>query len=142
MRCPRCTQDGFQPHAACAACGFAGPPGQMEELGHIAYLLGGVETWHHLGPRVQDSLRDRYLRRREELEIDLGLRQPALTSDQARDLQWNLFCLGELEKERAQWVSQGYVHPGAAERLSQGGRKRIENLPAPCRGRSPARVRL
>ena len=45
MRCPSCSQDGFRSSAVCTNCGFGGAPRQVEELAHITYLLGELETY-------------------------------------------------------------------------------------------------
>jgi hypothetical protein len=128
MRCPRCSQEGLSPYAVCARCGFSGAPGQVEDLAHVAYLLGELETWREIGDSARDRLRTRYLNRRRQLEVDLGLRQPPLTAVEAHKLQWELFCLGELQEEVAFWLEQGWVHPEPAERLRQGANKRAETL--------------
>jgi hypothetical protein len=128
MRCPRCSQEGFQPYATCTQCGFTGAPGQVEELSHIVYLLGEMDSWREVGQPIRTRLRSRYLTRRQQLEIDLGLRSPPLSADEARQLQWERFCLVELQEEVAFWLEQGWVDAGPAERLQQGAAKRAEAL--------------
>ena len=106
MRCPRCSKEGFHAYAVCAECGFAGTPERLEELGHIGYLLGELETWRQVPEADRARLRSRYKGRREQIEIDLGLRPPPLTAREMRQLQWERFCLGKLQTEVSHWLSQ------------------------------------
>lgn len=117
MQCPRCNRAGYQPYAACQGCGFSGPPASVEELGHVAHLLGEIDTWHQVEAGVRERLRGRYQRRRRELEVALGLRQPPLGADETRRLHWRLFCLAGLEKEVAHWLAEDWLAPGAAGTL-------------------------
>jgi hypothetical protein len=128
MRCPRCSQEGFNPYGICAKCEFAGPPDQVEELSHIAFLLGELEAWREVSPSSRARLRTRYLRRRQELEIALGLRALPPTPEEIRKLRWELFCLAELQEEVSYWLERGWVHPAPAGRLRQGAQKRAEAL--------------
>jgi hypothetical protein len=136
MRCPKCSQEGFQPYATCPRCGFSGAPGPVEELGHVAYLLGEIDTWHEVESMARNQLRERYLGRRERLETGLGLRPPldsaelvaGLSAEEARRLQWEVYCLGQLQAEVARWQERGWVHAESAERLRQGAQKRAETL--------------
>ena len=128
MRCPKCSQEGFHVYTTCSRCGFTGPPGQVEELGHVAYLLGEIGAWQEIEATGRESIRARYLGRREELETALGLRQPPLTPEQVRELQWELFCLDALQREVSQWVAQGWVRAWPADRLQQGAQKRTTVL--------------
>ncbi len=150
MRCPRCRQEGFYPHTSCTQCGFTGLPGQVEELSHIAYLLGELETWQEIGPGARDVIRRRYLARREDLEIALGLRRSRLSAEEAVKLQWELMCLEALGPEVDRWRDQGWVYPGPAERMRQGAGKRADMLrerlrdapPSPAFGGVPDRLKL
>ncbi len=128
MRCPRCNREGLNPYGTCSHCQFSGTPGHIEELGHVAYLLSEIETWQEIEAAARDSLRRRYLARREELEIDLGVRLPPLSAQEAQKLQWELVCLETLRHEVAGWQNRGWVHAGSAERLRQGAQKRSEAL--------------
>ena len=128
MRCPRCNREGFSPYGTCAECEFSGIPDRIEELGHVAYLLGELAAWREVGPDTRERLREHYLRRRQELEIDLGLRPPPLSPEEANQIQWEIFCLGHLREEVARWQKRGWVHSGSAERLRKGAQVRAEAL--------------
>lgn len=128
MRCPKCSRAGFHVYTTCGQCGFSGPPDLIEEVGHVAYLLGELDTWGEIQATARESIRSRYLDRREELETVLGLHPPPLTPEQVHELQWELFCLGALRQEVSQWVAQGWVRPWPADRLQQGAQKRIAVL--------------
>jgi hypothetical protein len=115
----------LNPYGACAHCQFSGTPHQVEELGHVAYLLGEMEAWVKVGPNTRKWIRTRYLQRREELEIELGLRPPPLTAEAIRELQWELVCLAEFLQEIDHWSEAGWIQPENAHRLGQGAHKRI-----------------
>ena len=128
MRCPRCNAEGLNPYGTCAKCQFSGLPHQIEELGHIAFLLGELETWRDVGSLARNMLRERYLSRREELEISLGLQAPPLTAKEARELQWELFRLVSFQDRVRTWSEQGWIRDDSADRLRQGTKKRVETL--------------
>lgn len=138
MHCPRCNQGEVDGGVACTHCGFTGPPDQVEELAHVIYLLDELETWRGIRKSDRSWLRARYLRRRQELEIALGLRAPPLTASEARKLQWELFCLGELQQEVGFWLEEGWVHTEQADRLRQGAGKRSQVLTQRLKGAPPA----
>jgi hypothetical protein len=138
MRCPRCYRESFSPYGTCAHCQFSGTPHQIEELGHVAYLLGELDAWQNVGPNTRKWIRERYLRRREELEIDLGLRPPPLTPEEARKVQWDLFCLAEFLKEIDHWSEAGWIYPEKAGRLRQGALKRASVQRERLEGTPPA----
>ncbi|MEJ2734286.1 MAG: hypothetical protein P8189_12095, partial [Anaerolineae bacterium] len=128
MRCPRCNAEGLNPYSTCAKCQFRGSPQQIEELAHISFLLGEMGSWTDIGPVAQMLLRARYLKRREDLEISLGLRAAPLTAKEARELQWELFQLESFRDRVGRWLEQGWVGHDAADRLRQGTKKRVEVL--------------
>jgi len=76
MRCPKCDREDLRLPSPCPNCGFAGDAAQVEELAHIAFLLGELPGWTDLSPQAAERLRARYLRRRNELETALDLRPP------------------------------------------------------------------
>lgn len=106
MRCPRCDQAGFDPDTACSRCGFAGPAAQVEELAHIAYLLGEIESWTGLEPTALGGVQDRYRRRRKELEVSLGLRPPPPSAEEAHKLRWQLYRLEQLQAHVDGWQAR------------------------------------
>ncbi|MGD8625797.1 MAG: hypothetical protein PVJ34_14760, partial [Anaerolineae bacterium] len=139
MRCPRCNQESLNPYDACPSCGFRGRPPQVEELGHVAYLLGEMETWHEVQPPVRERLRQRYLGRRKELEIALDLRPPPLSGAQALKLYRDLDNLAKLEAEVARWLDRDWMRSGPAGRLKQAIRERVATIEARLEaGEAPA----
>jgi hypothetical protein len=128
MRCPRCNAEGLDPYGTCAKCQFSGLPHQVEELGHIAFLLGELETWREIGSLARNSLREHYSSRREELEISLRLRAAPLTAKEARELQWELLRLDRFQVQVRRWSGQGWIRHDSADRLRQGTMKRVETL--------------
>ena len=127
MRCPRCNQDGMDPCAPCAHCGFSGPPAQVEELGHLAYLLDEIDTWSGVPPTVTRPLRERYQRRRSALEQTLGV-QPPLTPAEARTLQWQRHCLQQLEDKVHHWLEQDWIQAGSAKAMADQARSDVQAL--------------
>jgi hypothetical protein len=92
LQCPRCGHEGLIDWATCSDCGFSGESALLKELTHIKYLLGELVGWREIAPAVRERLRTRYLRRREELELALGLRLPSLGPEEARQAGWELIC--------------------------------------------------
>ncbi len=107
MHCPRCGQEEFSPDTACSRCGFAGPAAQVEEIGHVAYLLGEMESWRGLEPATLGQIQGRYRRRRKELEVSLGLRPPPPSAEEAHKLRWQLYCLQQLQAHVDDWLAKG-----------------------------------
>ncbi|HSJ58483.1 MAG TPA: DUF2157 domain-containing protein, partial [Anaerolineae bacterium] len=109
MQCPRCSTAGLQPGVPCAQCAFTGAPEQVEELGHVAYLLGEIDTWHEVEQGARERLRRRYQARRDDIEGALGLRPPPLTPQQVRELQRQLARLAVLDAEVVSWGDSGQM---------------------------------
>ncbi|KPJ48412.1 MAG: hypothetical protein AMJ38_05405, partial [Dehalococcoidia bacterium DG_22] len=81
-----------------------------------------------IAPAVRERLRTRYLRRREELEISLGLRLPPFDPEEARQARWELICLKELIEEATHWVESGWAKPEPAQGLIERSRRAAEEL--------------
>ena len=113
MRCPRCDQAGFDPDTHCSWCRFSGPAAQVEELAHIAYLLGEIESWTGLEPTTLGGVQDRYRRRRKELEVSLGLRPPPPSAEEAHELRWQLYCLQQLQAHVDDWLARRRITAGS-----------------------------
>ncbi len=138
MRCPKCTQEDYHHYATCAQCGFTGPPAQVEELAHIAYLLSQLDAWDEIGAQARAQLHARYQDRRTRLEIDLGLRPLPLSAEEARKLHWDLVCARALLEELTSWQVQGWMRREPAARLRQGVEKRIDSLRQKVKDTPPA----
>ena len=132
MQCPRCKgplfHEGPIDQATCSDCGFSGASSLLEELAHIRYLLGELAGWRGIAPAVRERLRTRYLRRREELEVTLGLRPPPLDPEEAALACWELLCLEELIEEVTHWVESGWSRPEPAQELIERSSMRAEEL--------------
>ncbi|MGD8397215.1 MAG: hypothetical protein PVG11_00010 [Anaerolineae bacterium] len=110
MQCPRCSREGYQPYAACGGCGFSGAPGQVEELGHVAYVLGEIDAWRDvLDEHARERLRARYQGRRRDLELALGLRRPPPTPAEVRALWQQLGRLSALDEAILAWGERGWM---------------------------------
>jgi len=131
LKCPRCGHEELIPSAPCPECGFSGPPSAVEELGHIRYLLGEIAGWQELSPNFRDRIRERYLRRQRTLEIELGLRPPPLSREEARQAAQELLRQRQLlHLLLDQWSERGWVKPEAAADLAARTRERIQELQA------------
>ncbi len=128
MRCPNCGRDGLRPPVPCADCRFTGEPALVEELAHISYLLSEMAGWTDLPPDAAEHLRTHYTRRRNELEITLGLRLPPLTPAVARQAWWEIACLEELLTELPTWVENGWALRQAVDELTEESQQRIRSL--------------
>jgi len=86
MRCVKCDEPIRSLDEPCSHCHFRDDPALIEELGHIKWLLGQIDSLNEIGiPYVR--LAQFYRARQREVEIQLGLRLPALTPDQVRQTQ-------------------------------------------------------
>jgi hypothetical protein len=132
LQCPRCKgsllHEGPVDQATCSNCGFSGASSLLEELTHIQYLLGELAGWQEIAPAVGERLRIRYLRRREELEVALGLRLPPFDPEEAAQARWELLCLEELIEEVTHWVESGWARPEPAQELIERSSMRAEEL--------------
>jgi len=117
MRCPRCNHKGFSLSTPCSRCGFSGPAAQVEELAHIAYLLGEIESWAGIEPTALGEVQGRYLRRRKELEVSLGLRPPPPSAEEANRLHWQLYCLEQLQAHVDGWLARRSITARVANHL-------------------------
>ncbi len=128
MDCLRCKLPGQSASAPCVHCGFTGPPGMVEELSHVRYLLGELPSWSWLGHGVLSQVRTHYQRRGEELEAALGLRAPRLSAEEVRERQWELRCLSEYLEETDRWNNRAWLRAGVVISLRWGPRERIQAI--------------
>lgn len=128
MKCPRCDCEELTPPAPCPECGFSGPLPQIEELTHVQYLLQELAGWRELSSAVRDRLRTRYLRRQRKLEVELELRPPPLTPEEARHAAREKLCLQQLLYLLNHWNERGWIRRDAADDLAAHSRERIEAL--------------
>ncbi|MDY7077796.1 MAG: hypothetical protein SXV54_12820, partial [Chloroflexota bacterium] len=130
LKCPDCDHEGLIPPTLCPECGFSGPLSQVEELAHVRYLLGELDEWQDISTAAKKRLQARYLRRRRELEIELGLRLPPLTPEKARDALQERLRLQQLLHLLDRWIERGWIRPYAADVLIAQSRERVEELGA------------
>jgi hypothetical protein len=130
LKCPRCGDENLVPPGPCPNCSFSGPPAPIEELGHVRYLLNELADWRDLSQTARDRLHARYLARQRQLEIELGLRPPPLSSEEARDAAREILRLQQLVRLLDLWHAQDWIEVGAADDLSTRTHKRISELRA------------
>jgi len=84
MNCPRCSYDRFQIDAPCPECGFQADVNKLENLGHIVYLLGEIESWQELPTNLRASIQAKYQLQQRRLERELKLRPAILSQPEAQ----------------------------------------------------------
>ncbi len=83
MRCPKCNQWGYRPPEACLFCQFGGTETLTEELAHVKWLLDEVKSWDMLSSWALKTIRQNYNSRYKQREIDLGVRLPPFSDEEA-----------------------------------------------------------
>jgi len=130
LKCPRCDCEELALPAPCPECGFSGPLSQIEELAHVQYLLQELAGWQEVSSTVRDRLRTRYLRHRRKLEVELELRPPPLTPEEARHAAREVLRLRQLLTLLSRWSEHGWVKRDAADDLTARTRERVKKLRA------------
>ncbi len=128
MKCPRCGHEELIPPHPCPECDFAGSLSQIEELAHVRYLLGELARWQEISSAAKERLQKRYLQRWRELEIELGLRLPPFTPDEARHAAREKLRLQQLLHLLPHWETRSWIKPDAANDLAAHSRARIKEL--------------
>jgi hypothetical protein len=128
LKCPRCGHEELIPPLPCPECEFSGSLSQIEELSHVRYLLGELAGWQELSSAAKEQLQKRYLRRQRELEIELGLRLPPLTPEEAHHAAREKLRLQQLLYLFDHWNERGWIKRDAADGLVARSRERIEEL--------------
>ena len=114
MRCVKCDEPIRSLDEPCPHCQFRGDPALIEELGHIKWLLGQIDSLNKIGiPNVR--LAQFYRARQQELEIQLGLRLPALTPDQVRQTQAALVQREAILRKIDEWLAVGLINRDAIQ---------------------------
>ncbi|MBI5033513.1 MAG: hypothetical protein HZB51_23575 [Chloroflexi bacterium] len=108
MRCVKCDEPIRNLNEPCAHCHFQGDPALGEELLHVKWLLGQVETLNRLGIRTVRIVQH-YTARQRELEIQLGLRLASLTPAQLREMQTALAHHTALLHQLDAWLAIGWL---------------------------------
>jgi hypothetical protein len=130
LRCPQCGYDELTPPVPCPLCSFTGSLSEIEELGHIQYLLEESAQWPEISSSTRVRVQSRYIRRRRELEIELGLRSPPLSLEEARSAARERFRLRLLLTLLADWVTHGWIKPDAARILTTQTEKHVDEIRA------------
>lgn len=138
MNCPKCQHTGFQPASPCASCQFQGDAARIEELLHINWLLGEIESWNTapLLRAAQAAIRKIYSARQRNLQIVLGLRQPPFSDKQAIHAWAELFQHESLLQRLEQWIASGKLSAQSAEPLQTRHRGRAAELLERLEGRT------
>ena len=130
MHCPKCQRSGYSPDQPCSNCEFSGDAALIEELAHIHWVLDDLDTWGKTDlPAVAWlQFREKYETRRQNLEIDLELRFPALSAEEAQEAWIKLFRYETLDQLLAGWLAAGQLDPEISRFLVNQLHERIEDL--------------
>jgi hypothetical protein len=93
-------------------------------------LLKELAGWQEVSADVMGRLRARYLRQQRRLEVELGLRPPPLSPEEARDAVRERWRLRQLLYFIAQWSERGWIRPYGADELISQSQERVEELEA------------
>jgi hypothetical protein len=117
MNCPKCNHPDYRPGVVCWQCKFNADHDKIEELGHIRWLLAELESWGQTHDQIDvpddanERLRQVYQARQRALEIELTLRLPLFTDDEAQQA-WPELDRHEVLLERlGQWLQEGLLKP-------------------------------
>ncbi len=127
MRCVKCDEPISRLDEPCPHCQFHGDPAPVEELSHVNWLLGQIDAWNKIGiPTVR--LAQFYRARRRELEIQLGLRAPALTPEQVREMSAALVQRNALLGRLDVWWADDLLNRDALASILAATRAQIRDL--------------
>jgi hypothetical protein len=117
MQCPKCHREKFEITKPCAGCGFQGKAIQLEELGHLQWLLSQLEQWEtfDIDPAAVSKLREIHTSRLRDTQVELGLRLPAFTPEKVEKAWMELAHLETLFEKVEEWRSAGYFNPEMGE---------------------------
>ena len=113
MRCPRCDQLWHHLDEPCPYCHLTGDSALLEELAHVRWIADEIARWPHIALDAQLALRQSYLDRRRELEIQLKLRLPRFTAEQAAQAWPELSGQEELHHRLTGWLLHQWLNPAA-----------------------------
>ncbi len=111
MHCPKCQQSGYAPDKPCSKCEFSGDAAQIEALGHIAWVLDDLETWGKtdLPAIAWLQFKEQYENRKKNLEMELGLRLPPFTAEEAQAAWIKLYRYEILDQKLTEWIAAGVI---------------------------------
>ncbi|MCI0477272.1 MAG: hypothetical protein L0Y55_13570, partial [Anaerolineales bacterium] len=137
MRCVKCDEPLSALDQPCPHCQFAGDPARIEELSHVNWLLDQIDALKKLG--IPDKrLADFYRARQRELEIQLGLRAPALTPDQVWEIRATLAQGDALLRKIDAWLAADLLDRVALAPILAETRARVRALEKQLEGYTPA----
>jgi hypothetical protein len=129
MRCPNCNGLGYQFPNPCPNCHFQDSDRLNQELTHIEWLLNEIPAWEpFLGSQSRSKLEQTYLERRRQLEIELGLRLPPFTPEEAAQAWPQLIQYHALLNELGHWLEAGYLAPTASQSLVEQTQQQVNEL--------------
>lgn len=110
MQCPKCQTENFERDKPCSQCGFQGDANKLNELGHLHWLLNQMDQWEdfNIDAAPVSTLKKIYTSRLKEVQVELGLRLPAFTPEEAEKAWIELANLEILFEKVDEWRSAGY----------------------------------
>ncbi|MBN1933410.1 MAG: hypothetical protein JW934_02030 [Anaerolineae bacterium] len=136
MRCPSCGEAGFDPGESCPNCRFNGDLDLVIELTHINWVLGEIDAWQtfEAHPATRQQLKNHYAIRQRELEIELGLRLPLFSEQEARQAWPELDRYKALRLKMAEWLEAGLLNPTHSQPIVDEIVQQIDELQARLEG--------
>ncbi|MEW5718478.1 MAG: hypothetical protein AB1817_07630, partial [Chloroflexota bacterium] len=127
MRCVKCDEPISRLDEPCSHCQFHGAPALVEELSHVNWLLDQIDALRKLG--IPDKrLADFYRARQRDLEIQLGLRAPALAPDQVRTIRATLAQGDALLRKIDAWLADDLLDRAALALVLAETRAQVRDL--------------
>ncbi|MEP7198494.1 MAG: hypothetical protein ABI874_01640, partial [Chloroflexota bacterium] len=114
MRCAKCNEPLTNYVEPCPRCQFHGDPESLEELAHITWALGELDTWAQLGATGIAAIRQTYLSRQHALRVALGLR---FSAAEAQDAWPQLIQRETLINKLGAWQQAGLIRADAAQAI-------------------------
>jgi len=128
VRCVSCDQPISSLAEPCPHCEFQGDPALVEELLHVNWLLDQIAHLASLGAESQRLLSKIFTQRQHELQVQLGLRLPPFTPEQARQAWPALFHRQALLQRIGVWRALELVHPDVAQTMVDEVSEQVDEL--------------
>ncbi|MEA2007581.1 MAG: hypothetical protein U9O54_00515, partial [Chloroflexota bacterium] len=119
MNCPKCHHENYTSSSPCEHCQFQGNVAEIEELLHINWLLGEIETWGKSPSRdvAQNHIQQIYTKRKLKLEVSLELRLRPFNDEEARVAWMEIFRSKRLLRRLNEWVLAEHLREGDTHSL-------------------------
>ena len=139
MRCVSCDQPISTLTEPCPHCDYQGAPLLVEELLHVNWLLDQLAHLTSVDLDSRRFLSKMYAQRQRELEIELGLRLPPFTDEQARQAWPDVLHHQALLQRMGVWRALELVKPAIAQAMVDETTEQVDEWLDRLQGRTPPR---